>query len=78
MLDQVIVHSADVGVSVACYWPIHVVKDGVFVTIQVILFKPLPGATKERPQTNLRMSGAKRLVIVTIYTISQLESTTLR
>lgn len=62
MLDQVIVCSADVGVSVACYWPVHIVEDGVFVTVQVVLFEPLPGAAKERPQTHLRMLIVKRVV----------------
>lgn len=75
MLDQVVVRSADIGVSVACYRPVHIVKDGVFVTIQVILFKPLPRATKECPQTNLRISWTKKLVTVAVYSISQLEST---
>lgn len=67
MLDQVIVCSADVGVFVACYRPVHIMKDGIFVTVQVVLFKPLPGATKERPQTHLRVLFAKRVVNAIIY-----------
>lgn len=55
MLDQVIVCSANVGVSVARYWPVHIVKDGVFVTVQVVFVEPLPRATKERPQPHLRI-----------------------
>ena len=47
VLDQVIVCSASVGISIACYRPIHVVKYGVLVTVQVVLFKPLSRATKE-------------------------------
>lgn len=70
MLDQVIVCSADIGVCVACYWAVHVVKDGVFVPIQVILFKPLPRATEECTQTHLRMLFAKSDVNDNIYILA--------
>lgn len=59
MLDQVVVCSADVGVSVACYWAIDVMKDGVFVTVQIIVFKPLPRTAEECAQTHLKMLLAK-------------------
>lgn len=54
VLDQKVVGSADVGVRVTGHWAIHVVKDGVLVSIQVVFFKPLARATEERPQTHLR------------------------
>lgn len=62
MLDQKVVRSADVGVRVTCYWAIHVMKDGVFVSVQIIFLKPLSRATKERPQMHLKMLGLLRVV----------------
>jgi len=55
VLDQVVVCSADVGVRVTRHRPVHVVEDGVFVSVQVVLFEPLTRAAEERPQTHLRM-----------------------
>lgn len=54
MLDQVVVCSAYICVPVACYWSINIMKHGVFITIQIIVFKPLTGPAKECPQTHLR------------------------
>lgn len=54
MLDQEIVCSADIRVSVTCYRSIDIMKDGRFVTIQIVFFKPLPRATKECRQTHLQ------------------------
>lgn len=70
MLDQVIVCSAGVGVGVARHGAVHVVKDGVFVPVQVVLFKPLPRAAEERLQTHLRVIFAKSVITATIFLLT--------
>lgn len=61
MLDQEIVCSADIRVFVACYCSIYIMKDGRFVTIQIVFFKPLPRTTKERPQTHLWTEDGRQI-----------------
>lgn len=54
MLDQVVVCSANVGVTVACHRAVHIVKDGGFVTVQVVFIKPLSRLSKECTKMYLR------------------------
>lgn len=51
--DQVVVNSSHVSILVSCHRPINVVEYGVLITIQLTIFKPGAGLSKEDIQRDL-------------------------
>lgn len=53
MADQVVVHSSHVSILVACHRAINIMEYGVLITIQLTIFKPGAGLSKEDIQRDL-------------------------
>lgn len=66
VLEQEVVRSHHVHVGVAAHRAIQVVKDRVFVPVQIVVLKPLTRTAKKRPKGHLDTRGVLKWLINSI------------